>query len=105
MQQKHSNELITINTAKINETMEKNEYARWLCLLEAVDIVSGKMKQLGHRLQNEDMDWIKPLAFQKYINERYESMKCELEMLEENNNQIDFTCTTLPVHNSQLIRS
>lgn len=85
--------------------MTKSEYTRWLCLLEAVDIVSGKMKQLGHRLQNEDMDWIKPLAFQKYITERYESMKCELEILEENGDQIDFACTTLPVHNSQLIHS
>lgn len=85
--------------------MTKSEYARWLCLLEAVDIVSGKMKQLGHRLHNKDADWIKPLAFQKYITERHESMKCELEILEENGDQIDFTCTTLPVHSSQLIRS
>lgn len=105
MQQTHSNEHIVIKTAKGSEVMNTNEYTRWLCLLEAVDIVSGKMKQLGHRLQNEDMDWIKPLAFQKYINERFESMKCELEMLDENNDQNEFICTTLPVHSSQLIPS
>jgi len=85
--------------------MSKSEYARWLCLLEAVDIVSGKMRQFGHRLHNEDMDWIKPLAFQKYITERYESMKCEIEALEENENQIELTCITSPVHTSQLIHN
>jgi hypothetical protein len=105
MQQTHSNEHITIKTSKGNETMSRDEYTRWLCLLEGIDIVSGKMKQLGRRLQNEDVDWIKPLAFQKYITERYESMKCELEILEQTNDQIDFTCTTLPVHSSQLIHS
>lgn len=103
MQQKHSSEHVTLKLTKGDEEMTKNEYARWLCLLEAVEIVTGKMKQLGHRLQNEDMDWIKPLAFQKYITERYESMKCELEAVDHEQQQINFTCITSQAHTSQLI--
>lgn len=105
MQQKQSDKTVTIKTTKGEEQMSQGEYARWLCLLEAVDLVSSKMKQLGHRLKNENMDWIKPLAFQKYITERHESMVCELEMLENEETNFDLTCTTLQVHNSQLIRS
>lgn len=59
--------------------MDVETYARWLCLMEGIDLVSKKMKQYGNRLKNEDVDWIKPLAFQKYIAERFESMKFELQ--------------------------
>ena len=105
MQQKQSDKIVVIKTAKGEERMPQSEYARWICLLEAVDLVSSKMKQLGHRLKNEDMDWIKPLAFQKYITERHESMMCELEIIDTEKDNFDFTCTTSPAHTLQLTRS
>lgn len=87
---------------KTVEEMSTDEYTRWICLLEAVDLVDKKMNQFGHRLQNRDVDWIKSIAFQKYINERYETMKADLEDIEKNDeykiivNRVNNlqTCTT-----------
>lgn len=74
----------TAGNKKRVEDMSSDEYTRWLCLLEAIELVSSKMNQYGHRLQNQDVDWIKSLAFQKYINERYETMKADLVDLDNN---------------------
>ena len=56
------------------KTMGFDEFVRWACLVEALEVV-GK----------EDIDlqsnkWIKPLAFQKYIDERFHSMKHDLKV-------------------------
>ena len=56
------------------KTMDFDELVRWACLVEALEVV-GK----------EDLDlqsnkWIKPLAFQKYIDERFHSMKHDLKV-------------------------
>ena len=56
------------------KTMDFDEFVRWSCLVEALEVV-GK----------EDIDlqsnkWIKPLAFQKYIDERFHSMKHDLKV-------------------------
>ena len=56
------------------KTMEFDELVRWCCLVEALEVVD---KQEG----NTDNDkWIKPLAFQKYIDERFHSMKHDLKV-------------------------
>jgi hypothetical protein len=65
--------------------MSYDEYARWLCLLEGVEIVSKRVEQLKKRSIENDVDWIKPLAFQKYIEERFLSMKSDLDEIEANN--------------------
>ena len=57
------------------KTMEFDELVRWSCLIEALEVVGNK----------EDVDiesdkWIKPLAFQKYIDERLHSMKHDLKV-------------------------
>jgi hypothetical protein len=65
--------------------MTEDEYARWLSLLEGVEFVSKRVEQLKRRSSAAEVDWVKPLAFQKYIEERVESMKsdlCELEKQE-----------------------
>jgi len=101
MQSKRSENYITLNHNKSTIDMDFDTYSRWLCLLEGVDLVSKKMKQYGNRLKNENMDWIKPLAFQKYITERFESMKFELSELDKNeefNQSIDKKCTTSSEH-------
>ena len=82
----------TVENKKKVEDMSSDEHARWLCLLEAIELVSSKMNQYGHRLQNQDVDWIKSLAFQKYINERYETMKADLVDL-DNDEEYNVTLT------------
>jgi len=56
--------------------MDIDELTRWACLLEGVEQVSNKCDQLD--LDKNNTDWIKPLAFQKYIDERFHSMKHDL---------------------------
>jgi hypothetical protein len=96
MQSKQSEKYITLNHNKGAVDMSLDTYSRWLCLLEGIDLVSKNMKTYGSRLKNEDMDWIKPLAFQKYITERYESMKFELTEIDKQKELAENTqvCTT-----------
>jgi len=89
---------ITVDTKLGPQKLKVEEYTRWLSLLEALDIVTRKASQFKVDLQSKDVDWIKPLAFQKYIVERYESMVDEVI----NNEQINCPttikkakCTTL----------
>ena len=56
--------------------MTIDEMTRWACLLEGIEQVSKKCREIG--LGDNDDCWIKPLAFQKYIDERFHSMKHDL---------------------------
>jgi len=56
------------------KTMEFNEFVRWACLIEALEVVGDKVDS------TKDNKWIKPLAFQKYIQERFHSMKHDLKV-------------------------
>ena len=55
--------------------MEFDELVRWSCLIEALEVVGGK-----DDIDIESDKWIKPLAFQKYIDERFHSMKHDLKV-------------------------
>ena len=55
--------------------MDFNELVRWACLIEALEVVSGR-----EDIDIESNKWIKPLAFQKYIDERFHSMKHDLKV-------------------------
>jgi hypothetical protein len=57
-------------------TMDINELTRWACLIEGIEKVSNKCEELGIGADGDE--WIKPLAFQKYIEERFHSMKHDL---------------------------
>ncbi|NDG29099.1 hypothetical protein EB118_03240 [bacterium] len=81
MQSTTSRKTITVNYKDKSEEMSLETYSRWLCLIEAIELVCGKAKQIKVDISN-NMDWIKPLAFQKYIEERHESMKDEIEHFE-----------------------
>lgn len=65
---------IIIKTNNGNHEMNVDEYTRWLCLVEALEVISESYKN-----KNEDMDktsdWIRPIPIQKYINERFYSMR------------------------------
>lgn len=58
---------------KTTDEMGSAELARWLCLFEAIDIVTVKANKIGLDLV-KDNNWIKPLMFKTYIKETYFSM-------------------------------
>lgn len=90
----YSKKYITVETKNNKHKLKVSEYARWFCLIEALDIISKKAQQFKMDLQSKDTDWVKPLAFQKYIDERYESMIDEVIMNETINTSITTKCTT-----------
>ena len=57
------------------KTMEFDELVRWACLIEALEVVGNK-----EDVNIQSDKWIKPLAFQKYIDERFHSMKHDLKV-------------------------
>lgn len=57
--------------------LSEYEVARWMSLIEAVDIIDQKSKQLG--VKGDGINWVKPIAIQKYIDERTESMLFEIQ--------------------------
>lgn len=71
---------VTINKSNgTSEEMTIETYTRWLCLVEALDVITQTAERKKIDLNNND--WVKPIALQKYIDERYLSMlhdaKCE----------------------------
>ena len=71
---------VTINKSNgTSEEMTIETYTRWMCLVEALDVITQVAERKKIDLNNND--WVKPIALQKYINERYLSMlhdvKCE----------------------------
>ena len=76
--QKHKDRKIELTSEKKKKTYTLSEYevARWLSLIESVDIIDTKCKQLG--VEGDSINWVKPIAIQKYIDERTESMLFEI---------------------------
>ena len=64
-----------------NIQMSREEVARWCCLVEAVDIIDRKGAQM--KLDMKKASWVKPIAIQKYIDERYDTMIEEIERDQE----------------------
>jgi hypothetical protein len=69
------------NITKIipTEIIDNNEkLSRWLALMEGIEIIEQKASDL--KVAKTEVDsLLKPLALQKYINERYNSIKLELD--------------------------
>lgn len=63
-----------------SEIMNISEFTRWMCLVEAFDILDKKAKDLSLDVSK----LIKPLAIETFIKERYPSMlhdlTCELQL-------------------------
>jgi hypothetical protein len=57
--------------------MDFNEFIRWGCLIEAIELVEDKAKMLNIDI-DDNADWIKPVDFKKYIRERFDSLKDEI---------------------------
>lgn len=62
--------------------MNQDEVARWCCLIEAVDIIDKKGSQIGMDMVKSN--WVKPIAIQKYIDERFDTMTEEIERDQDN---------------------
>lgn len=56
--------------------MTQYELGRWFCLIEAIDIIDKKATQIN---AGRDYNWVKPIALQKYIEERTDSMLFEMD--------------------------
>jgi len=59
------------------KSFKLDEYTRWLCLIEAIAYIEGKADELKLDLETEK-NWVQPLALQKYIRERFVSMKFDV---------------------------
>jgi adenylate kinase family enzyme len=102
MQQEHSKKYIQIKSSDKEYNLTLHEYSRWLCLIEALDHITVKAKQLKQDMEKTS-EWIKPLSFQKYIDERFDTMIEEISNLEKNTYTATFPtveisnniCTTL----------
>ncbi len=67
---------ITVTTNQGTEQMTVDHYARWMCLIEAIDFIDKKCEEWGKDM--DSVDWVKPIAIQKYIDERFHSLKYDL---------------------------
>lgn len=56
--------------------MSIQEMSRWACLIEGIEEVSKRSNILG--INPNDDTWVQPLAFKKYIDERYHAMLHDL---------------------------
>lgn len=55
--------------------MDAYEMSRWCAILEAVEVIDKKLHQL--KIPTSD-NWVKPIAIQKYIDERYQDILHEM---------------------------
>lgn len=78
----NDNELNYKNKRGEHITMSQDEIARWCCLVEAVDIIDKKGSQMGVDMKKSN--WVKPIAIQKYIDERFDTMTEEIEHEKQN---------------------
>lgn len=52
--------------------------ARLACLMYGVNVAADAAERLGMNTE-KDNRWIKPIVFQKYIDERFEDMKFNIQ--------------------------
>ena len=75
--EKYKNKNIKLTKTETgDEEMSYYEFSRWLSLIEGVEFIDKKCKQL--KLSDRNNCWIKPNALQKYIDERTPSMLFEV---------------------------
>lgn len=65
-----------MKNTKTTKDMSLDEIVRWSCLVEAISVADAQMIQ--HGIDPEKFDWVKPIAIEKYIDERFHSMKHDI---------------------------
>ena len=63
--------MITIKSGNKIEELTLDEFTRWACLAEAFYFLEQKAEELGVDLDK----LLKPLAIEKYLEERFASMR------------------------------
>ena len=58
------------------DEMSFYELSRWMSLVEAVEVIDKKCQQMG--VPDKSNCWVKPIAIQKYVDERTDGMLFEL---------------------------
>ena len=80
--EKNTEIMFETDTGNVKEKMSVFEMARWLSLVESVDVVDKAARRMKIDLK-KDCKWVKPLAFQKYINERTYGMIADIAINED----------------------
>jgi hypothetical protein len=75
------------------------EYSRWLTLMDAVVIIDRGANRLKIDLDSSQVDWIQPIAIEKYIRNRYEDILNDL--MQDSEFLKETTCISLPEVNLQ----
>jgi hypothetical protein len=65
-----------------HEPITLYEFSRWSILIEGVQLIDRKARQLKIDL-NKNKTWLKPLALQKYIEEETPSMIARVNQLKD----------------------
>ena len=74
---------VTITTKSgVDHNMSIETYARWMCLVEAIDFAHKYAERYNLDLSKSSA-WIKPLDFKKYIEERYHAMLHDVKVEEQ----------------------
>jgi len=66
--------------------MSKDTFIRWLCLLEIIQLTEEKADDL--KLDLDNVDWVKPIAFKKYMGDRFKSMEVDVEAEEQSRKRL-----------------
>ena len=68
---------IKFKTKEGDLEMTKDAFIRWMCLVELILLTEEKAEEL--KLDLDKFDRVKPIAFKKYINDRFKSMEVDIE--------------------------
>lgn len=72
----YKDKVVPLDDCKSVDSMTVYELARWCSLLEAVEVVGKKCDEIG--IPTKSNEWVKPIAFQKFVDERTTSMMFEI---------------------------
>lgn len=72
--------------------MSVYELSRWCALIDAVEVVDKKLQQLGSRAPSDKV-WVKPIALQKYVDEKFESILFDLTNVPDNKKELEDSST------------
>jgi len=67
---------MNLNNRPARVEMSKGELARWLCLVEGIDLIEKKCEEMNVRMSDDF--WIQPIAIQKYMDSRFHTMLDEV---------------------------
>lgn len=73
-------ELLDINIGDEREDMSIYCMARWMALINGIEVINEKAHQLKIDL-SRDKSWVKPLALQKFVDEQTPSCIAQVKTL------------------------